>query len=49
MIRNQWYVILDSREVGKKKPVKVKRLNETMTLWRDKSGKVSCISDLGLS
>lgn len=45
MIRNQWYVILDSREVGKKKPVKVKRLNETMTLWRDKSGKVSCISD----
>lgn len=45
MIRNQWYVILDSREVGKSKPLKVKRLNETMTLWRDKSGKVNCISD----
>jgi len=45
MIRNQWYVILDSREVGKSKPVKVKRLNQTMTLWRDKSGKVNCISD----
>lgn len=45
MIYNQWYVILESREVGKKKPIKVTRLNETMVLWRDQSGKVNCIAD----
>jgi len=45
MIYNQWYVILESREVGKKKPIKVTRLNETMVLWRDEYGKVCCIAD----
>lgn len=45
MIYNQWYVILESREVGKKKPIKVTRLNETMVVWRDQSGKVNCIAD----
>jgi phenylpropionate dioxygenase-like ring-hydroxylating dioxygenase large terminal subunit len=45
MIYNQWYVILESREVSKNKPLKVKRLNETLTLWRDNSGKVKCIND----
>ncbi|MDD4993107.1 MAG: Rieske 2Fe-2S domain-containing protein [Paludibacter sp.] len=45
MIYNQWYVILDSKEVGRKKPVKVTRLNETMVVWRDQSGKVNCIAD----
>jgi len=45
MIYNQWYVILESREVGKKKPIKVTRLNETMVLWRDQSGEVNCVAD----
>jgi len=45
MIHNQWYVILDSKEVGRKKPLKVTRLNETMAIWRDETGKVNCISD----
>lgn len=45
MIYNQWYVILESCEVGKKKPIKVRRLNETLTLWRDSSEKVNCIAD----
>ena len=45
MIYNQWYVILESREVGNKKPIKVKRLNETMVLWRNSNGKVNCIAD----
>ncbi|MDR3651658.1 MAG: aromatic ring-hydroxylating dioxygenase subunit alpha [Paludibacter sp.] len=45
MIYNQWYVILESREVKTKKPIKVTRLNETLTLWRDESGKVCCIAN----
>lgn len=45
MIYNQWYVILESSEVGKNKPIKVTRLNQILTLWREESGKVNCISD----
>lgn len=45
MIYNQWYVILESKEIGKKKPIKVTRLSQTLTLWRDSSGKLNCISD----
>ena len=45
MIYNQWYVILESREVKANKTIKVTRLNETMVLWRDKQNKVCCIAD----
>ena len=45
MIYNQWYVILESKEVGKSKPLKIIRLNQTMVLWRDEKGKVCCIAD----
>ena len=45
MIYNQWYVILETREVNAKKPIKVTRLNQVLTLWRDEKGKVCCISD----
>jgi phenylpropionate dioxygenase-like ring-hydroxylating dioxygenase large terminal subunit len=45
MIYNQWYVILESKEVKIGKPVKVERLNEILTLWRDENKKVCCISD----
>ena len=45
MIRNQWYVILESKEVKTGKPVGVTRLGEKLVLWRDKYGKVSCIKD----
>jgi phenylpropionate dioxygenase-like ring-hydroxylating dioxygenase large terminal subunit len=45
MIYNQWYVILDSEEVSAKKPLKIKRLNQTLTVWRDNEGEVCCISD----
>jgi phenylpropionate dioxygenase-like ring-hydroxylating dioxygenase large terminal subunit len=44
MIYNQWYVILDSKEL-KGKPLRVKRLNENLALWRDENGKVCCIAD----
>jgi len=45
MIKNQWYVILESCEVSAKKPLNVTRLNLVLTLWRDADGKVCCISD----
>ncbi|MFN8258235.1 MAG: aromatic ring-hydroxylating dioxygenase subunit alpha [Bacteroidales bacterium] len=45
MIYNQWYIILDSKELNKK-PIGIKRLNENLALWRDKDGKACCISDI---
>lgn len=45
MIYNQWYVILDSKELKKRKPIKIKRLNENLVLWRDNKNKACCISD----
>lgn len=46
MIRNQWYVILESREVKRNRPVGVVRLSEKLVIWRDSQGKVNAISDL---
>lgn len=37
MIRNQWYVVLESNEVGRQ-PVSVTRLGEKMVFWRDQAG-----------
>ncbi|MCP4142747.1 MAG: aromatic ring-hydroxylating dioxygenase subunit alpha [Chloroflexi bacterium] len=44
MIRNQWYVVLDSKEV-KDKPVGAKRLGEKLVFWRDSKQKVRCAFD----
>jgi phenylpropionate dioxygenase-like ring-hydroxylating dioxygenase large terminal subunit len=44
MIRNQWYVVLESTEVGAK-PVGVTRLGEKMVFWRDQAGKISAAVD----
>jgi phenylpropionate dioxygenase-like ring-hydroxylating dioxygenase large terminal subunit len=44
MIRNQWYVLLESEEIGKE-PVGVTRMGEKMVFWRDASGKVRCALD----
>jgi phenylpropionate dioxygenase-like ring-hydroxylating dioxygenase large terminal subunit len=41
MIRNQWYILLDSDEV-KDKPVGVTRMGEKMVFWRNRAGKVTC-------
>ena len=46
MIPNQWYAILESREVKRGKPVGVTRLGERMAVWRDSRGEVACVSDL---
>jgi phenylpropionate dioxygenase-like ring-hydroxylating dioxygenase large terminal subunit len=45
MIYNQWYIILESKELGKNRPLRVKRLNEDLALWRDENGGVCIISD----
>ncbi|MGD0003666.1 MAG: aromatic ring-hydroxylating dioxygenase subunit alpha [Anaerolineaceae bacterium] len=45
MIRNQWYVILESNEVKPGRPVGVTRLGEKLVLWREADGKVVCQRD----
>jgi phenylpropionate dioxygenase-like ring-hydroxylating dioxygenase large terminal subunit len=45
MIKNQWYAILDSNEIKKKKLVGVVRLGEKLVLWRRKDGSIACIAD----
>ncbi|NMC53234.1 MAG: aromatic ring-hydroxylating dioxygenase subunit alpha [Chloroflexi bacterium] len=46
MIRNQWYVVLESDEVKAGKPVGVTRLGEKMVFWRDDQGKACCMVDV---
>jgi phenylpropionate dioxygenase-like ring-hydroxylating dioxygenase large terminal subunit len=45
MIFNQWYVILESSELKKNKPLRIKRLNQDLVLWRKEDGKACCIDD----
>jgi len=45
MIYNQWYAVLESRELKRGKPLKIKRFNEFMAIWRDEENSVCCISD----
>jgi len=44
MIRNQWFVVLESDEV-KAQPVGATRLGEKMVFWRDQSGQVHAAAD----
>ena len=45
MIPNQWYAILDSRELKTGKPLGVRRLGENLVLWRTTDGEVACLRD----
>jgi phenylpropionate dioxygenase-like ring-hydroxylating dioxygenase large terminal subunit len=45
MIWNQWYLILESKELKNGRPLRVKRLNEDIVLWRDENKNVCCIND----
>ena len=45
MIRNQWYVILESKEIRPGKAVGVTRLGEKLVLWRTAGGKLVCMAD----
>lgn len=44
MIRNQWYVVMDSSQVGRR-PAGVTRMGEKLVFWRDGGGRVSCLRD----
>lgn len=44
MIRDQWYILLESNEV-RKQPIGVTRMGEKLVFWRDASGSVSCAVD----
>lgn len=43
MIKNQWYVVLSSREL-RDKPIGLTRFGEKIVLWRDKD-KINCLVD----
>lgn len=45
MIKDQWYGILDAKEVKLGKLIGVTRLGEKLVLWRSADGKVNCIFD----
>ncbi len=45
MIKNQWYVVLDAKQVKKNKLLGVTRLSEKLVFWRDEANKVHCIYD----
>ena len=45
MIRNQWYIVLESREVRPHKPTGVTRMGEKLVFWRDSHGEVQCMGD----
>jgi phenylpropionate dioxygenase-like ring-hydroxylating dioxygenase large terminal subunit len=46
MIRDRWYIVLESKEINKGKLTGVTRLGEKMVFWRDTSGKLGCAVDL---
>lgn len=46
MIRDQWYVVLQSRELRSGKPLGVVRMGEKMVFWRDLMGNPICQADL---
>ncbi len=45
MIRNQWYAVLESKEVKKGKLLGVTRLGERLVFWRNEKGRVICLKD----
>lgn len=45
MIPNQWYAILEPKELPKKKLIGITRLGEKLVLWRNKRGETICLKD----
>ncbi len=45
MIANQWYPILESRQLRSTKPIGVTRLGERLVLWREAAGRIACMPD----
>ena len=45
MIKNQWYAVLESKEVKKGKLLGVTRLGEKLVFWRDHENGIICLRD----
>jgi phenylpropionate dioxygenase-like ring-hydroxylating dioxygenase large terminal subunit len=45
MIKNQWYAVLDARQIKNNKIYGTTRCGEKLVFWRDSDGKVRCIFD----
>ncbi len=45
MITDQWYVVLESKEIRRGKLTGVTRMGEKMVFWRDAMGKPGCLVD----
>lgn len=45
VIKNQWYAVLESKQLKKNKLMGVTRLSDKLVFWRDKSNGVHCIFD----
>jgi phenylpropionate dioxygenase-like ring-hydroxylating dioxygenase large terminal subunit len=45
MIPNQWYAILESKEVKKGRPIGATRMGEKLVAWRDRQGQVTVMAD----
>jgi nitrite reductase/ring-hydroxylating ferredoxin subunit len=45
MIPNQWYAILESRDLRSRRPLGIRRLGKDLVLWRDARGSVICMDD----
>jgi len=45
MILNQWYGILDAKEVKKGKLTGVTRMGEKLVLWKTTDGQIACLAD----
>lgn len=43
MIPNQWYVVLDSKEIKKGKLTSAKRMGKNLVFWRTSTGEVACV------
>src|SRR5262245_20589187 len=44
-LRNRWYPVFESRELGPGKPIGIRRLGEDLALWRDGSGQAHIFID----
>ena len=46
MIPDQWYILLESKQIPRHRPVGVNRMGEKMVFWRDTGGQAACAVDL---
>ncbi len=45
MIRNQWYAVLELKEIKKGRPLGVTRMGEKLVFWRTSTGQAACAAD----